>query len=70
MGHHYFDVRAITATEADGSNAFATVQKIVIDSKAMRKFGSEQILFGSLDVTETGTSVMRLQAETRVLLKL
>ena len=69
MYHRYFDVRGITGTEADGSNAVSVVERWEIDSKAMRKFGEQYVLFGAIEATEIGTSTMDFHADTRVLLK-
>ncbi len=69
LWHAYFDVRAVTATIADGVNAagYSMVQEI--DSKAMRKLPSGMTLFGITEVTESGTAVLEVQAQTRTLLK-
>ena len=69
--HTFFDVRSITATIADGSNAVAAVQRIEIDSKAMRKQNPAETLFGATEtIAESGTATARLFARTRVLDKL
>ena len=68
--HRFFDVRSVTATIADGANAAAITQTFEIDSKAMRKFTSDQTLMGVIDVVETGTSTVSYTADTRMLVKL
>ena len=71
LWHSFFDVRMITATPADGSNAFAAVSRIEIDSKAMRKgFDPERVMVGVTGVTETGAAAVAILAgETRQLFK-
>jgi len=70
MWHSYFDVRATTATIADGVNAAGVVANLVIDTKAMRKFSSEMTLYGATEVVESGTALLELQGSTRALFKL
>ena len=68
--HSFFDVRAITATLADGVNAGSAVYKQVIDSKAMRKdFDPERVMVGVTGVIESGTAVMEVNADTRQLFR-
>jgi len=67
--HHFFDVRSITATIADGANASAASQRIVIDSKAMRKWDPSETMVGMFEVSESGAASIELNAQTRVLLK-
>ena len=70
LWHSVFDVRTITSTIADGSNAAAVSQRVEIDSKAMRKISDEEVMFGVVEVVEVGISSMQLWANTRVLVKL
>jgi len=67
MLHQFFDVRAITATIADGANAASIVFRTDLDSKAMRKFQDDMTLMAVVEVTEIGTSVGRFQGDTRIL---
>ena len=61
----------MTAAEADGSNAFGWIFRMPIDSKAMRKWGDNEILVGVVEVeSEVGTVSIRVAANTRLLLKL
>ncbi len=69
MWHSYFDVRTITATIADGVNAQAVHQRIEIDSKAMRKWDPAETLVLMVEATETGVSSLRVNCDTRILLK-
>ena len=71
LWYHSFSLQAITATEADGSNAFANVEKIIIDSKSMRKIGDNETLFGAVEMrAEVGAATVSMDAETRQLFKL
>ena len=70
MVHQSFDVRSITGTIADGSNAARIQHQYEIDSKSMRKFGDEQVVFGAIQVVETGASSLVFDAETRMLVML
>jgi len=70
MFHQFFDVRAVTATIADGSNAVGNVFRMPIDTKAMRIIGDSQTLVPVIEVVESGTASMEMQGETRLLLKL
>jgi len=70
MWHEFFDVRTSTATIADGVNAVGVVSRIQIDSKAMRKWGSDQTLMGITEVVESGVAQIETQASVRMLVKL
>ena len=67
--HSFFHVHQRSGTEGGGLEQ-GVMQRIPIDSKAMRKFGENEVLFGSLDQTTQGTSVGAFWAEVRVLAKL
>ncbi len=71
MWHHFFSIRTMTATIADGANAYSAVQKIDIDTKAMRRFDEDMTLIGVIETgAESGAATLRAHADTRVLLKL
>ena len=70
MYHQYFDVRAVTASVADGVNALSVSQRWDIDTKAMRKLSDNQVLAMVIDVVEAGICSMEWNADTRILLKL
>ena len=70
MWHQMFQLKSITAAEADGSNANAVSYRADIDSKAMRKFGVEEVLFGCIQVVLEGGATAHFNADTRVLFKL
>ena len=69
MWHTFFQVQAVTATISDGANAVGASLRIPVDTKAMRKFSDAQTLFGMIEVTELGTAVAEVQADTRMLAK-
>ena len=67
----HFQVLAQTATEADGSNAVSTVMQIEIDSKAMRKKPTTEVVsFGMLEFVEVGTATLNFDAQCRELVAL
>ena len=69
--HSFFDIRAITATLADGVNAGSVFMRFPIDSKAMRKQNPDETLFGAMQVqNESGNATAHFFARTRVLDKL
>ncbi len=64
------DFHGNSATETWG-NAGSTFYRGVIDSKAMRKIGLQDVVFGAVELgTESGTAVGEFTAHTRQLLKL
>ena len=70
MAHGFFNVRAISATIGDGVNAVAAFVRIPIESKAMRKFGSSEVLMGSMELVENGSASGEFWADCRILAKL
>jgi len=70
LWHSFGSIRSITATIADGVNAFSCVSHITIDSKAMRKdFDPERVMVGVTGVAEIGTATATLSAQVRQLFK-
>ena len=70
LWHSFFDVCAVMGTIADGVNAVGCISDIEIDSKAMRKWGSNQTIMGITQVVESGVAVLEVFADTRMLAKL
>ncbi len=69
--HQFFDVRAITATIADGANAGSVFARFVVDSKAMRKVAEDESLIYVIEVgAESGAATLRWFADSRLLVKL
>ncbi len=69
LWHSFWDVMAVTATIADGVNAVGAVQRLEIDSKAMRKdFDPERVMVGVTGVTLVNVTTVRHRADTRQLL--
>jgi len=63
----HFNVIEGAPVSADGSG----FQRFEIDSKAMRKMGASETLFGCTEVTELGAgSIMQISADCRMLFKL
>ena len=69
MWHSYFDVRAVTATLADGVNGPMASQRLVVDSKSMRKWDPAETLVLVLEGTESGVAAVEFNGDTRMLLK-
>ena len=70
LWHSFFDLHAVTATEADGSNAVGVVLRQEIDSKAMRKdFDPTMVMVGVTEVVEHGVATAEFFADTRQLFK-
>ncbi len=73
MWHQFFHMRGVAAQAqgADVSRNVTADRVIEVDTKAMRKFSDNQILFGMIElVDETGTANITTVADTRVLFKL
>ena len=69
--HSFFDVHTITATIADGVNATAVHKQFMVDSKAMRKFRTNEAMVWMLETAaEVGTATMFAHADSRLLHKL
>ena len=67
--HSFFDVRAVTATIADGVNANAVSQRIEVDSKAMRRWDPADTMVWLVEGTESGTASCEFNGDSRILLK-
>jgi len=63
--HRYFAL--VAPTNEFVGNTFARIE---IDSKAMRKFDSDRILYGAIEVVEVGDATMDVSFNSRVLVKL
>ena len=66
--HRFFTVVANISTEADFGLSAAL--RVEVDSKAMRRFDSDKILYAAIEVVETGAAVMDASFDSRVLVKL
>ena len=65
LWHQFFSLTAPTAAQ-DSENR----QVFEVDSKAMRKINSEEVVYAAIEVTETGTAGLKAKLGTRMLLKL
>jgi len=65
--HEWFSVVAFSATDFGGA---AQTQRMVIDSKAMRRVEENMIIYMAIEATETGTAGLEVSANTRLLFKL
>ena len=72
LWHSYFQSLGIAAQSSGQDTARNTTADIrmVIDSKAMRKFGDDQVVFGMYESTEVGVASLSVDANTRMLFKL
>jgi len=70
LWHSFFNVHQRTSTEGDGVNDTCGHIRIPIDSKAMRKWTSEQVIIGVVDQFEDGIAVMEVFVDCRMLVKL
>ena len=68
MWHGFTTFRAASATLADVGSA--SVVRIPVDVKAMRKLGENEILFAALDADESGTATATASFDSRMLVKL
>jgi len=68
MWHQFFSVHAHSVTGGESNKG--PVQVFEIDSKAMRKIGSDEVIYAVYEGTEVGTSAMVITLGTRMLLKL
>ena len=68
--HRFWDLRAITATIADGVNAAAATLEVPIDSKAMRKMKQSDLVVLVHEATEFGAASLRIEMDSRLLVKL
>ena len=64
--HSFFSLHAGVA----GDSAASSTQRIEIDSKAMRKLGTDETFYAAMEVIEVGTATMSLFLNTRMLSKL
>ena len=69
LWHHFFSLRAVTATIGDGVNGPAVVWKIIIDSKAMRKTNITDVEIAVIETTETTSASLHARIDTRSLSK-
>ena len=65
LWHSFFSVRAPSATLSDWTDA--AMVRILIDSKSMRKFDEGMSIYAAIEVVEEGTSVMRVDLDSRAL---
>ena len=66
LWHSYFSVH-----DADISRGPSTSvhQRIMIDSKAMRKFDGDEVLYAAIETTEIGTAILNVFFDTRMLVQ-
>ena len=67
--HSFWGVRSVTGTIADGANAVGAYYRMIVDSKAMRKWDPANTLVGVVEGVESGAMSVEVNGETRLLLK-
>jgi len=68
---HSFTANLMGFSTTEVGQSVMEAGRIEIDSKAMRKFEDGMVVFGSVELgVETGVAVVRVAAETRLLVKL
>ncbi len=67
--HRFFHVNAVAGGSPDPAGG-SGMQRIEIDSRAMRKWSNGYTIVGVLGTTEEGTAVGEFWADTRMLVKL
>ena len=75
MWHSFFSVKAPgpivqAAVSLSTDNSLISSVRIPVDSKAMRKFPGDMVVWVAIDVDEVGTAVMNSQFDSRMLVKL
>ena len=76
LWHQYFTLLSnglmsgAAQTDRNSVNPVVAGVRYQIDSKAMRKFPDDMVIFGIVQQTEVGTSTLRMFMQTRLLFKL
>ena len=75
MYHLFFSCKAAgpivqAAVALSTDNSLISSVRVAVDTKAMRKFDEDMVLFAAIDVDEVGTAVMESQFDSRMLIKL
>jgi len=58
------------SNDGDAINAVTAAQRIIIDTKAMRKTAIDESIYACLEVTEAGTATMEWHMDSRMLVAL
>ena len=66
LWHQFFSVHTLNSTPFGDSASYETD----VDSKAMRKFTDEIVMFAAVEVTEIGVATLDVFFDSRVLLKM
>ena len=70
MVHAQGAIKSSGPVSVDVTTAVDLVQRVPIDSKAMRKFNTDETLVAVLETVEVGTATMHAELRTRLLSKL
>jgi len=63
-------IDAGVSADVDAINGVSAVHRIPVDTKAMRKKGTQETLMACIEVTEVGTATMQMAFSSRMLNKL
>ena len=66
MWHQFFSLHSTAAFDAGGPNRV----QIPIDTKAMRKLGTEEVVYLAYEGTEDTTAQLQILSDSRMLVKL
>ena len=67
LWHEFFSLTSPTVTPGENS---ASVIRMPIDSKAMRKVGINEVIYAAIEMTEIGVATLDARLNTRILFKL
>jgi len=69
--HRFFSCMSTSSAGETWANGISNALRVEVDSKAMRRFDVDRVLYASLEVAEIGTAaVMDMTFDSRVLVKL
>ena len=68
--HRYFTVFAGSGPSETFGNAGSPVLRVEVDSKGMRKFGTDRVIYAAVEVVEVGTAILDVSFNSRMLVKL
>ncbi len=67
--HQFFNLFA-AAVPVEAGNAGSSMIRVQVDSKAMRKFDSDRVLYAAIELVEVGAVVIETFFDSRILSKL
>ena len=67
--HQFYTIRGKSTVASDLASPSGSI-RFDVDSKAMRKLKADDVVFGMVEMTESGTVTSRIDFDSRVLLML